>query len=288
MKNQRVYISPFLLLFVIGFYSFYPQKNESQNLTESIKIVLREVGNQLLLKNGDSTSLILPIKKISENKFDISFEKELEIEPENLVIILKTNLVKIPSLKNYRVEVVQCIDKEIAYSYEVNELSEKTIIPCIGRILPKKCYRIQILFLNEVYPIKNNALFYITIIILITVLIFIFFRNKNEKPIEKNDILKTTLGSFIFYPEQNKLIQKTREISLSKKECELLIIFTKNANKVVKRDELTKKVWEDKGVIVGRSLDTYISKLRKKLQEDKAIKIINIHGVGYKLEIKAK
>ena len=63
--------------------------------------------------------------------------------------------------------------------------------------------------------------------------------------------------------------------------------FDTNANQVVKREELTKKVWEDNGVIVGRSLDTYISKLRKKLQQDETIKLTNVHGIGYKLEIKS-
>jgi DNA-binding response OmpR family regulator len=82
-------------------------------------------------------------------------------------------------------------------------------------------------------------------------------------------------------------MQKAIEIALSKKECELLEIFVANANQVVKREELTKKVWEDNGVIVGRSLDTYISKLRKKLQKDNSIKLTNVHGVGYKLEIKS-
>ena len=51
-------------------------------------------------------------------------------------------------------------------------------------------------------------------------------------------------------------------------------------------EKINKKVWEDNGVFVGRSLDTYISKLRKKLQDDDRIKITNIHGVGYKFEIK--
>jgi DNA-binding response OmpR family regulator len=75
------------------------------------------------------------------------------------------------------------------------------------------------------------------------------------------------------------------EINLSKKECELLAIFVAHPNQIIKRDELTKKVWEDHGVFVGRSLDTYISKLRKKLQADKSIKLTNVHGVGYKLEL---
>ena len=54
---------------------------------------------------------------------------------------------------------------------------------------------------------------------------------------------------------------------------------------IIKREELSKKVWEDNGVFVGRSLDTYVSKLRKKLKQDSALKIINVHGVGYKLEV---
>ena len=93
------------------------------------------------------------------------------------------------------------------------------------------------------------------------------------------------LGSFRFYPAQNKLVKEAIEIPLSKKECELLEIFVARPNQVIKRDELTKRVWEDNGVVVGRSLDTYISKLRKKLIEDKTIKLTNVHGVGYKLEI---
>jgi DNA-binding winged helix-turn-helix (wHTH) protein len=81
-------------------------------------------------------------------------------------------------------------------------------------------------------------------------------------------------------------MQKAKEINLSKKECELLEIFVANPNQIIKREELTKNVWEDNGVFVGRSLDTCISKLRKKLQVDASIQLINIHGVGYKLEIK--
>jgi DNA-binding response OmpR family regulator len=80
-------------------------------------------------------------------------------------------------------------------------------------------------------------------------------------------------------------MQKAKEITLSKKECELLEILVENKNKVVKREVLTKKVWEDNGVFVGRSLDTYISKLRKKLIVDDSIQLINIHGIGYKLEV---
>ena len=64
-----------------------------------------------------------------------------------------------------------------------------------------------------------------------------------------------------------------------------MAILAAQPNQVIKREELMKKVWEDNGVIVGRSLDTYISKLRKYLKDDDTIKLTNVHGVGYKLEV---
>ncbi len=125
---------------------------------------------------------------------------------------------------------------------------------------------------------------YIAIFIaFIAVLFYKWKPNAKTKQTDSNTFVP--IGIFHFYRDQNKLIKATEEISLSRKECELLAIFIDSPNQIIKRDELMKKVWEDHGVIVGRSLDTYISKLRKKLSEDDTIKITNVHGVGYKLEI---
>ena len=285
MNQKNFYSILSLVSFIFFLWSFTPQENDAKDFSQKVKIILREVGNKLLLENKDSTSLILPIVEITENKFEISFEKKLGFEPSQLVKELKENLEKSSFSKNYRVEVLQCLDKSVAYSYEINEDLKKTIIPCAGRVLPIKCYTIQIQFLED-KPLKNVAFFYILIPIFLIILYRFIIKKKDEKTIKNHSEKQTNLGSFIFYPEQNKLVKKAKEIPLSKKECELLSIFIANGNQVVKREELTKKVWEDNGVIVGRSLDTYVSKLRKKLQEDSSIKLTNIHGVGYKLEIK--
>ena len=289
MNQKNFYYLVFLVLCLFLIWSFSPQKTENEGFSEKVKIALRQVGNQLLLSNEDSTSLILPIKEIDDFKYSISFEKEISFEPNKLVEIIKNNLEKAPLSKNYRVEVLQCLDNEVAYSYEINSEEEKTIIPCAGRKLPTKCYKIEVLFLDK-SELKFNysLLLYIFIPLILGVFYGRFSKNKQKEIIKQNTNEKQTiLGSFIFYPEQNKLMQKAKEIALSKKECELLEIFVAKANQVVKREELTKKVWEDNGVIVGRSLDTYISKLRKKLQEDDSIKLTNVHGVGYKLEVKS-
>ena len=120
-------------------------------------------------------------------------------------------------------------------------------------------------------------------------MLFLLFKKKNVsfeiESILTSEQKKHQLGHFSFYPEQNKLVKASEEISLSKKECELLAIFVMHPNQIVTRDDLTKQVWEDHGVFVGRSLDTYISKLRKILKTDDSLKLTNVHGVGYKLEV---
>lgn len=285
MNKKHFFSGLFLLISALVFLGFYPQENNKDDFSERVKIILRQVANQLLLSNEDSTSLVLPVKKIEVNKYQISFEKELKFEPSILVEILKRNFKKSAISSNYRVEVTQCLDNEVAYSYEINIDKEKTIIPCAGRFLPEKCYTIQVHFLEEETS-KSNLLFYLLSILIIIIIFSKILKTKKEKAFTTSSEKQSVLGSFTFYPEQNKLVKKAKEIALSNKECELLAIFIANANQVVKREELTKRVWEDNGVIVGRSLDTYISKLRKKLQEDDAIKLTNIHGVGYKLEVK--
>ncbi|MEQ6124307.1 winged helix-turn-helix domain-containing protein [Pseudotenacibaculum sp. MALMAid0570] len=254
------------------------------DFSEKAKIHLRDIGNQLLLSNQDSTSLILPVVEINSSKYELSFQNQLSFIPDSLVTIVSRSILKSELSKSYRVEVIQCLDNEVAYSYEMNEDKENTIIPCLDRSLPNQCYKIQIRFLDKKSRLLNNQiLFYALILITFLLIQLAFFKTKPEN--RSNDKEYTSLGSFRFYPDQNKLVKEAAEISLSKKECELLEIFVANPNQIIKRDELTKKIWEDNGVFVGRSLDTYISKLRKKLKEDSSIKIVNIHGVGYKLEI---
>jgi hypothetical protein len=272
---------------VISVWFFSRSSTQQTAFSEKVKIALRDVGNKILLSEKDSTSLILPITEIKNYKYELSFQSDLVFEPTTMVSIIDESFSKSALPKEYLVEVLQCADQEVAYSYQMHELEENTIIPCNGRYLPKNCYTIQVRFTS-----KNNSLFtastllYGSVILVFIWLEFFFFRKKEQHNIsEETQEHFATIGSFHFYPTQNKLVKQATEINLSKKECELLQIFAENLNQVVTRDELTKKVWEDNGVIVGRSLDTYISKLRKKLKDDENIKLTNVHGVGYKLEL---
>ena len=286
MKRRYYLYAVLVLLFVVALlYSRADSKQEQ--FSEKVKISLREVGNQLLLAQQDSTSLVLPIIELEASNYQLSFEKAFSFNPVSLVTFIADSFQQSGLPESYRTVVIRCDDKEVAYSYEMNVGKEKTLIPCGGRLLPAKCYTITVRFVDiKQQQTHSNAYWYLIIFLLILggIEVFLFWKKRGQVPLEGNDAF-AALGSFRFYPDQNKLIKEALEIALSKKEGELLAIFIATPNKVIKRDELTKKVWEDHGVIVGRSLDTYISKLRRKLESDDSIKITNIHGIGYKLEI---
>ena len=86
-----------------------------------------------------------------------------------------------------------------------------------------------------------------------------------------------------FSNQQLRLAEKT--VDLTSKETKLLKLFCQNINSIIPRDVIQKAIWEDEGYFVGRSMDVFISRLRKLLRDDPAIQITNIHGVGYKLEV---
>lgn len=286
--GKRVYLYGISILLVIALWLFQRKQAIPEELSEKVKISLREVGNQLLLSHQDSTSLVLPIVQLEPTKYQLSFENQLSFDPAKLVASIDSSFQKALLPESYRVAVMRCSDEEVAYSYEMNVGKEKTLIPCAGRLLPEGCYTISVRFLGLT---KNSTgstgLLYALLLLGLLALVELFLYRKNRnQAIAESKGQYSALGSFRFYPEQNKLIKEAVEIPLSKKEAELLAIFVAQPNTVIKRDELTKKVWEDNGVIVGRSLDTYISKLRKKLEDDDSIKITNVHGVGYKLEVR--
>jgi DNA-binding response OmpR family regulator len=68
---------------------------------------------------------------------------------------------------------------------------------------------------------------------------------------------------------------------ITKKEADVLILLCNSRNSLVKREEILLKVWGENDYFMGRSLDVFITKLRKHLRPDPAIKIENVHGVGF-------
>jgi DNA-binding response OmpR family regulator len=93
------------------------------------------------------------------------------------------------------------------------------------------------------------------------------------------------LGTYSFDTENFTLKHAKFEKTLTKKEAQILKILNKFKDQVVERDVVLNAVWGQDDYFVGRSLDVFITKLRKYFSEDETIHIQNIHGIGFKLEI---
>jgi DNA-binding response OmpR family regulator len=91
------------------------------------------------------------------------------------------------------------------------------------------------------------------------------------------------IGSFTFDTQKQILSRGDEQVKLTTKENELLCLLCVNANEVLQRDFALKTIWMDDNFFNARSMDVYITKLRKHLKGDETVEIINIHGKGYKL-----
>jgi len=91
------------------------------------------------------------------------------------------------------------------------------------------------------------------------------------------------IGLFTYYHDDSKLVTPTQEINLTTKENQLLKLFVENLGQTLQRSVALKKIWKDDSYFNARSMDVYIAKLRKYLSEDPSLKILTIHGEGFKL-----
>ena len=91
------------------------------------------------------------------------------------------------------------------------------------------------------------------------------------------------IGRFTFDTQKQLLVIGDKQTKLTTKENELLALLCSHANEILKRNDALRTIWIDDNYFNARSMDVYITKLRKHLKDDDQIEIINIHGQGYKL-----
>lgn len=99
----------------------------------------------------------------------------------------------------------------------------------------------------------------------------------------KTDTSRISIGKFIFNHTKQTLTHQNHSELLTHKESELLYHLSQKKNEILDRTFILKKLWGDDDFFNARSMDVFISKLRKKLKKDESIQIINIRGFGYKL-----
>jgi len=198
----------------------------------------------------------------------MAFAKILVIEDDpNLGYILQESL----ELQGF--EVVRCEDGEAGHSAFVKEKFDLCLIDVM---LPKKD---GFTLAKEIREIDQD------IPIIILRIQAVLKRSKNSQSANQKQ-KRFVIGNYVFEYERQALLYKEKKQKLTHKESELLRLLCFNLNQILDREIALKQIWGDDSFFTTRSMDVYITKLRKYLRNDDRIEIMNIHGKGFKMIVK--
>lgn len=276
------------LIFLFLAFGFVLASAEAASVDEQHRsVAMRMIGHQILLTAGDSTSRVFVVEN-EANNFVISFENEFAFIPDELIPTISCVMEDAEILDGYIVEVRDDNLQSIIYVYEIGVSGKLDMIPCSLREQPKSDYSFIITFLSpakEIVASESSYGLFVSIIGALMLVIGLTWYIKNKTP---QDILNpnmVAIGNSQFDKINMNLSIKAQKIDLTHKEAELLLLFHNSANEAIEREVILQKVWGDEGDYVGRTLDVFVSKLRKKIELDSSLKIVNIRGVGYKLVV---
>ncbi len=106
---------------------------------------------------------------------------------------------------------------------------------------------------------------------------------RSSRPEQTPKSRRIKLGKYTFDEPSQMLLSKSGKLGLTAKEAQVLSLLCHNLNTVVLRNDILKSIWSDDSYYNSRSLDVFISRLRKYLADDPSLKIMSVHGKGYKL-----
>ncbi len=214
-------------------------------------------------------------------------------DDETLSFVTSDNL----SLNGY--DVVHCLDGESALIAFGNGHFDLCLLDVmlpkkdgftLASDIRKKNPEITILFLtaksmkeDRITGLKLGADDYITKPFSIEELILKIEVFLKRKFINIKQANKFTIGKLTFDYKNLTISSGDSEKTLTQREADLLKLLIENKNNVIKREEILERVWGQNDYFLGRSMDVFISRLRKYLSDDESLKIDNIHGVGFKL-----
>src|SRR4051812_21978636 len=192
-----------IIVILISAVAFINKKNEIP--AKHLEVVLRDLGHQLLLTAKDSSSRVLPVKKLNENRYQISFQNNFGFISDTLINLVQRTFQKNGLANDYIVNLRNCKQNETVFAFEINGHTGN-LTPCRGRTLEIGCYVIEIEFLK-----KTRFNYFLLLLLIIPLsLVGFYVRNKFRKKEEKGSIIDNNnyiqLGSFRFYAD-NKVLE---------------------------------------------------------------------------------
>jgi hypothetical protein len=278
-----------LLILPFGAWLLFsmPETVQEDFSSEKVNLALRRTADGLLRNAGDSTSLIPAIEQIKSNSWQVRLDTPFNYD--QLPSLLQSSFDLYHIKRRYNVAVRRCSDATIDLGYHQLDLYDNKV-PCKGREMPEGCHYLEITFTEKDdekwFNAKNSG---ILLLLLSSFIGFWFFRRQKKETIQltkADEIDWLEFGNSRLDIAGQVLLCNGQRQTLTFRETKLLRLFINNADQILERDFILKNIWEDEGILVGRSVDVFVSRLRKKLADDTAVAFVAVHGVGYRLEVK--
>lgn len=252
---------------------------------EKINIALRRTADGLLRLTGDSTSRIPAIIQTGAVTWEVRIEQSFSYD--QLPILLQESFDLHGIRQPYDVTVKTCDDGTIDLGYNYLDFKNNNTVACRGRDMPLGCHYIEVTFLTSSLESKlwaQNG--WIILIIFGGLAGFYFLRKKKTLPKtpSKDESDWIEFGNSRLDVSNQILLCGGHRQTLTFRETKLLKLFASHCGQLLERDFIIQQVWADEGVLVGRSVDVFVSRLRKKISNDPSVGLSVVHGVGYRLE----
>lgn len=262
-------------------------KRTSENhFSEKVNLALRRTAHYLLVQAGDSVSTIPPVGRTDAETWQVQFSRAFNYD--RLPPVLQQSLELHGITRNYDVEVVNCTDNTLQLGYNFFDFKQDNSVPCGGREMQADCYNLRVRFLPETQPSRHNMLIWILAVSGFVTGIFLTARNrKKPAPETATEALPGNIhfGKSVLHLANQTLFSAGQQHKLTYREAKLLHLFATHHNQLLERDFILQSVWADEGILVGRSVDVFVSRLRKLLRDDPTVKITAVHGIGYRMEV---
>lgn len=296
LKSKLLPAAALLAALLAMQWEWAPQSAEAsiRQQNEKVNLAMRQAVHLLLASAGDSTSAIPPVTRQVENEFSLRLPDNFEYKklPEFLQAAFQSYGIH----EEYSVAVKSCEDDNLLLlGYSKKFYTENASVPCQERAAQSGCSLLSVTFPAKGIPHTLQSSLLLAGVLLLTVYIafqiWMFFKNKTAG-VEVTSPAATAgsaelfhFGNTAFDVTNQLVIIGNKRQTLTFREAKLLTVFCKNVNQLLERPLLLEEVWGDEGVRVGRSLDVFVSRLRKNLKSDEMVSIVNVHSVGYRLEV---
>lgn len=280
LPYRKIALTGALLLLGLALMQFLqsPQKPPS----EKINLALRRTAHHLLKAAGDSTSRIPPVQQTQPGTWLIRLKHPFDYN--RLPALLQESFDRHGIRRSYDVAVLRCFDNELQLGYNALDYARDTTVPCGGRDMDAECYNLQVTFADT--PPKQGLLWALFLSSMALAGAWLFLKKRRPAPVADTpaDAPGLVFGNSSLDVVNLLLVCGGVRHELTYREAKLMNLFATNPNRLLERANILQQVWADEGILVGRSVDVFVSRLRKMLRDDPSVRIVAVHGVGYRLE----